>query len=64
MPDWCTLCGFDLPISDCVPYDPQGDPATLACPSGGLEKFDRMAELGLLREAFREGQTVIYEVAQ
>jgi uncharacterized membrane protein len=64
MPDWCTLCGFELPASDCAPYDPQGDRATLACPSGGLEKFERMAEMGLLRAAFREGQTVIYEVVQ
>jgi YYY domain-containing protein len=45
--------------------EPQGDdPAIseLLCPTFGLEKFELMVELGLLRDVYREGSTVIYEV--
>jgi YYY domain-containing protein len=62
--DCSNACAFEIPIEECARLDPQGDPATLSCPSGGLDKFDRMVEAGLLRVAFREGQTVIYEVVR
>jgi uncharacterized membrane protein len=64
MRDCAEACLFEIPVTECTALDPQGDPATLACPSGGLEKFDRMAQMGLLREVFQEGQTSIYEVVR
>ena len=45
--------------------EPQGeDPAIseLVCPTFGLEKFDLMVDMGLLRDVYRDGSTVIYEV--
>ena len=64
MRDCGSSCPFEIPVEECATLDPQGDPATLACPSGGLAKFEEMAAAGMLRAAFREGQTVIYEVVR
>jgi hypothetical protein len=64
MRDCAEACLFEIPVTECTALDPQGDPATLACPSGGLEKFDRMVQMGLLRVVFQEGQTSIYEVVR
>lgn len=48
---------LDVPASQC-----EEDGSGLTCPTGGLEKFDTMQTLGLLREVYRNGSTVIYEV--
>ncbi len=50
-----------VPAVECDVLD--GDPQRLACPTYGLEKFERLAARGELRVVFRQGQTVIYEVA-
>lgn len=34
----------------------------LTCPTGGLDKFDEMESLGLLRAIYHDGDTAIYEV--
>jgi YYY domain-containing protein len=47
--------------------EPQGDDETiseLTCPTYGLDKFELMAEMGLLEAVYREGSTVIYEVVR
>jgi len=62
MRDCSNSCLLEIPPTECTALDPQGDPATLACPSGGLEKFEQMVQMGLLRVAFQEGQSAIYEV--
>jgi hypothetical protein len=36
--------------------------SALACPTGGLEKFEAMESLGILRAVYRNGSTIIYEV--
>lgn len=50
-----------VPPSACTPIAPD-DLTRLSCPTFGLAKFDTMVERGLLREAYRDGPTVIYEV--
>jgi uncharacterized membrane protein len=52
----------DVPASDCYPREDDADNSQLVCPTHGLEKFDAMAASGILREAYREGDVVIYEV--
>jgi len=49
--------------SECTPLSPE-DPTRLSCPTHGLEKFDAMAADGTLREVYRDGVTVIYEVPE
>ncbi len=58
------LCPVDIPAEACRPIDAAQDPLRLVCPTGGLGKFDSMVSQGLLREAFREGETVIYEAIE
>jgi hypothetical protein len=47
---------------ECAPKEADVAEPRLICPTYGLEKFDLMVSLGLLREAYRDGETVIYEV--
>ena len=48
---------LDVPASQCETLG-----SALACPTGGLEKFEAMESLGILRAVYRNGSTVIYEV--
>ena len=48
---------LEVPASQCENLG-----SALACPTGGLEKFDAMESLGILRAVYRDGSTVIYEV--
>jgi len=48
---------------ECEPTSAE-EPDRLSCPTHGLEKFERMAAEGRLREVFRDGMTVIYEVVR
>jgi YYY domain-containing protein len=57
-------CHFDIAPSECTVTDAQTDPSALTCPTEGLAKFERMVAQGLLRQAYRDGGTVIYEVIQ
>ncbi len=54
----------DVPASDCELIDPQVEDGRLACPTHGLEKFEVMQSSGILNEAYRTGDTVIYEVVR
>jgi hypothetical protein len=47
---------------ECLPPDPQLPEGALRCPTHGLEKFETMVAHGILREAYRDGDTVVYEV--
>lgn len=65
----CDLAGLPIGMSappvaadECQPLDPNADPATLSCPTGGLEKFDEMVAVGRLEVVFQQGDTTIYEV--
>jgi hypothetical protein len=49
---------------ECVPIDPASGDERLRCPTHGLEKFTRMLARGWLREAYRDGDNVIYEVVK
>jgi YYY domain-containing protein len=53
-----------LDPAQCAAIDPNADPLSYRCQSGGMEKFDRLAEEGTLREVYRDGETVIYQVAE
>jgi YYY domain-containing protein len=62
----CSLAGrlegfvtLPIPPDRCTP---NGGSGLLNCPTGGLEKFERMAGLGLLRPVYQQGGTTIYEV--
>ena len=46
----------------CSPLDPNASEVRFRCSSGGMEKFDRLAAEGFLRQAYRDGETVIYQV--
>ncbi|MFQ5922009.1 MAG: hypothetical protein ACE5M4_04130, partial [Anaerolineales bacterium] len=48
---------LDVPASQCETLG-----SALACPTGGLEKFEAMESLGILRAVYRNGSTTIYEV--
>jgi hypothetical protein len=54
----------EMPASTCEPIDAQNPEGPLMCPTHGLDKFQRMADLGDLRTVFREGETSIYEVVR
>jgi len=58
------LCPADLQPQACRPVDAAQDPLRLVCSTGGLAKFELMVGQGILREAFRQGETVIYEVIE
>jgi uncharacterized membrane protein len=47
---------------ECVPVDAAQPDGALRCPTHGLEKFAEMVTDGTLREAYRDGDTVVYEV--
>jgi YYY domain-containing protein len=49
---------------ECVPIDPAVPDGARRCPTHGLEKFSTMVADGTLREAYRDGDTVIYEVVE
>ena len=49
---------------ECSPIDPQVADGALRCPTHGLEKFETMAAEGRLREVYRDGATVVYEVVR
>jgi len=51
-----------VPAAECVALDPSIPDGALRCPTHGLEKFDAMTASGILREAYRDGDTVVYEV--
>lgn len=62
----CSLAGLldgfatlDVPANVCTLHE--GDDM-FSCPTGGLDKFERMVEQGLIRAVYRDGSTVIYEV--
>jgi YYY domain-containing protein len=66
---FCELAGWPMGMpepgvkpTECRPYGSNPDSGSLTCPTYGLEKFGTMVGLGYLREAFRLGETVIYEV--
>ena len=48
---------LDVPASQCEVLG-----SALACPTGGIQKFEAMESLGLLRAVYRNGSTTIYEV--
>jgi hypothetical protein len=52
----------DVPADACQPMEAADNPA-LECPTFGLDKFDRMVDLGLLEVAYEIGGTRIYRVA-
>lgn len=54
----------EVPVQECRPIEPEGDPERLTCPTHGIEKFEAMAAQGALRLAYQEGETEIYEVAR
>jgi YYY domain-containing protein len=67
----CDFPGWPLGMRDpqvrpeeCTPEDPAAPEGPLTCPTFGLEKFERMQEAGLLRIAYQNGETVIYEVVR
>jgi hypothetical protein len=49
---------------ECSPVDAQAPDGALRCPTHGLEKFETMAAQGLLREVYRDGPSVVYEVVK
>jgi hypothetical protein len=60
--DCAGFCPVDTPPQECTPINLQAETVSLSCPSHGLDKFGPMVEEGILREAYRDGGTVIYEV--
>ncbi|GMR09915.1 MAG: hypothetical protein BMS9Abin28_0736 [Anaerolineae bacterium] len=48
---------LDVPASQCEMLG-----SALACPTGGIKKFEVMESLGILRAVYRNGSTTIYEV--
>ena len=63
----CNLAGrlegfatLEVPADHCTP---NGSNGMLNCPTGGLDKFERMVDQGLMRAVYRNGNTTIYEVA-
>lgn len=67
----CELSGWplgmpqpDTAAADCWPIDATIPQSPLECPTFGLEKFPKMVEQGILRPAYQQGQTTIYEVVQ
>jgi YYY domain-containing protein len=52
----------DIPDWECDSMDPEADDSPLSCPTHAFEKFETMIDEGILREAYRDGDTVIYEV--
>jgi uncharacterized membrane protein len=63
----CSLAGrldgfitLNVPPDRCTPNEATG---LLNCPTGSLEKFEVMAQQGLLRAVYQTGRTTIYEVA-
>ena len=48
---------LEVPASQCEEED-----SGLACPTGGIKKFDALETLGILRAVYRNGSTIIYEV--
>jgi YYY domain-containing protein len=53
-----------VPIEECLPFKPGGGDSQLRCPTHGLEKFERMATQGLLETAYKDGDTIIYQVVR
>ncbi len=58
------MCPLEVPPSECTPHDTGGQSLSLDCPTYALDKFSLMADAGLLREVYRGGSTVIYEVVR
>jgi uncharacterized membrane protein len=63
----CNLAGrlegsttLQTPLDRCTVNSSNG---LLNCQTGGLDKFERMVEQGMLRAVYRQGHTIIYEVA-
>jgi hypothetical protein len=54
----------DTAAADCSPIDATNPESALVCPTHGLAKFPRMVERGILRPAFQQGETTIYEVVR
>ncbi|MEX2031019.1 MAG: DUF2298 domain-containing protein [Anaerolineales bacterium] len=56
-----------MPVSldpaQCAVMDANAAPPSYRCQSGGMEKFDRLAQAGVLIEVYRDGETEIYQVA-
>lgn len=51
-----------LTAADCESIDPENPESPLRCPTGGLQKFERLEEQGALELAFETGSTRIYRV--
>lgn len=67
----CDLSGrlFGVPPvsldpGNCIPLEPGAGEARFRCHSGGMEKFEELVTQGLLRAAYRDGETVIYQVIE
>jgi hypothetical protein len=65
----CDLSGWPLGMPqpdttavECWSSDPNNPGSALVCPTGGLLKFPRMAEQGVLKLVFQQGNTTVYEV--
>jgi YYY domain-containing protein len=54
----------NVDISECQPMDEDPDSKIYTCPTYGLEKFERLRDMGVLEEAFQSGETVVYKVIQ
>jgi hypothetical protein len=52
----------DIPASECASINPGTDDNRLSCPTHAFDKYEIMVSDGILREAYRDGDTVIYEV--
>ncbi len=67
----CDLSGWPMGMTnplvsaaDCTPLDAANPASGLECPTHGLGKFSVMEQQGLLKAAFKDGGTTIYEVVR
>jgi hypothetical protein len=67
----CDLSGWPMGMTnplvsaaECTPLDAANPASGLECPTHGLGKFPVMEQRGLLKAAFKDGGTTIYEVVR
>ena len=53
---------YEIPPDTCTPIDPENSSAGMICPTFGLEKFDQMANAGIMELVYHQDGTKIYEV--
>lgn len=53
---------YDTPARQCEPINADDPSAGLRCPTGGLVKFDTLADEGFLSLVYEQNETQIYEV--